>query len=41
MGHDPYAMAHFKYLQSEKQDNLEFFNQVLLMQLLLLTNIDN
>jgi hypothetical protein len=35
MGHDPYAKAHFKYLQSEKQDNLEFFNHVLLMQLLL------
>jgi len=28
------AEVHYKYLQSEKQDNLEFFNQVLLLQLL-------
>tara|TARA_A100001515_G_scaffold118056_1_gene100211 strand:+ start:1814 stop:2503 length:690 start_codon:yes stop_codon:yes gene_type:complete len=35
---DPYATAHYKYLQSRLQDNLDFYNQVLFLQLFLQKN---
>lgn len=35
---NPHATAHFKYLQSEKQDNIRFYHQVLLLQSFLKQN---